>query len=99
MSQLIHELNSKWYQFQFYEDHFDCQFKKGLFRHVKESVRYQDIEKIEHNLHIINFVSCHQFDFYIKGRKKLSINANTTIQTNELNIAINFIQKKISNLS
>lgn len=88
----IYEINSRWYQFQFYDDHFTCQYKMNFRKH-NETVYYRDIENIDFLNASINFTKCYTYTIKLKNGKKIKLVANYESQLLDLRCAIGFVQE------
>ena len=106
MNPKIAEVDTEWYKFQFYEDGFSCQYDT-LFKHHDITIKFKDVEKIEHLAQSYNFRPFYTYSVYLKSGKPIVIRANSKEERAVLMesfdyinmLRANFIMKSIHNNS
>lgn len=85
------EMVSKWYQFYFYEDYFECYWKSGFIKKNRK-VFYKDILDVSCNVVTVNFTPCYTYKINVAGQKSLELGANFRKQLENLVPAIEYIK-------
>lgn len=90
---LLSKIESKWYNFYFYDAYFQFERKK-FFRRIRDDIRYTNIIEIKSKVVTVNFMPCYTFTLILEGKKKVDIVANFKPQLEVVDKALSIIKSK-----